>query len=406
MKKIAILATGGTIAGRILNDANENSTTFNNANRNDTTPNSANHNSTTLNNANHNSTTLNSASHNDTTLNSASHNDATLNNANHNDATFNIKNHNSTTPNSANHNDAISNSTEYKAGILSVDELLGALPQIAHIAEIYAEQIANIDSCDMTNEILLRLARRACALLDEVDGVVITHGTDTMEESAYFLHLVLPSNKPVVLTGAMRPSNALGSDGLKNLYNAVLVATNAHSSGVLVVMNDRIFDARGVQKTHTLNADAFSGGEVGYVVGNKVAFYHPRNPSLQGAFSQNLHLDNLPKVDILYSYANDGLSIAAHALFESGTRGIVVAGSGAGSIHSAQKITLKELMARGLKVVVSSRVKCGFVALSADDRRDGFIQAGDLNPQKSRILLMFALLNANRNDEIERYFLS
>lgn len=366
MKKIAILATGGTIAGRILNDANENSTTFNSKN--------------------HNNATFNIKNHNDTTLNSASHND--------------------TTPNIASRNSAISNSTEYKAGILSVDELLGALPQIAHIADIYAEQIANIDSCDMTNEILLRLARRVRALLDEVDGVVITHGTDTMEESAYFLHLVLPSNKPVVLTGAMRPSNALGSDGLKNLYNAVLVATNAHSSGVLVVMNDRIFDARGVQKTHTLNADAFSGGEVGYVAGNKVAFYHPRNPSLQGAFSQNLHLDNLPKVDILYSYASDGLSIAACALFESGTRGIVVAGSGAGSIHSAQKITLKELMARGLKVVVSSRVKCGFVALSADDRRDGFIQAGDLNPQKSRILLMFALLNANRNDEIERYFLS
>lgn len=292
---------------------------------------------------------------------------------------------------------------EYKAGVLSVDELLSALPQIAQLADIYAEQIANIDSCDITNEIWLRLARRASALLNEVDGIVITHGTDTMEESAYFLHLVLPANKPIVLTGAMRPSNAISSDGLKNLYNAVLVATNARSLGVLVAMNDRIFSARDVQKTHTVNIDAFSGGEMGYIVGSEVVFYHPQNLAQSGAFSQNL--DNLPKVDILYSYASEGLSIAAHALFESGTRGIVIAGSGAGSIPSAQKIVLKELMARGLKVVVSSRVKCGFVMLDSADREAGFISAGDLSPQKARILLMLALLKTNQNGEIERYFL-
>lgn len=293
--------------------------------------------------------------------------------------------------------------TEYKAGILSVDELLSALPQIAQLADIYAEQIANIDSCDITNEIWLRLARRASALLNEVDGIVITHGTDTMEESAYFLHLVLPARKPIVLTGAMRPANALSSDGLKNLYNAVLVAINTRSLGVLVAMNDRIFSARDVQKTHTLNIDAFSGGEMGYIVGGEVVFYHPQNLAQSGAFSQNL--DNLPKVDILYSYASDGLSIAARALFESGTRGIVIAGSGAGSIPSAQKIVLKELMARGLKVVVSSRVKCGFVMLDSADREAGFISAGDLSPQKARILLMLALLKTNQNSEIERYFL-
>lgn len=292
---------------------------------------------------------------------------------------------------------------EYKAGVLSVDELLSALPQIAQLADIYAEQIANIDSCDITNEIWLLLARRASALLNEVDGIVITHGTDTMEESAYFLHLVLPANKPIVLTGAMRPANAISSDGLKNLYNAVLVAINARSLGVLVAMNDRIFGARDVQKTHTMNIDAFSGGEMGYIVGSEVVFCHPQNLAQSGAFSQNL--DNLPKVDILYAYASEGLSIAARALFESGTRGIVIAGSGAGSIPSAQKIVLKELMARGLKVVVSSRVKCGFVMLDSADREAGFISAGDLSPQKARILLMLALLKTNQNGEIERYFL-
>lgn len=291
----------------------------------------------------------------------------------------------------------------YRAGVLSIDELLNTLPQVAHLADIHTEQIANIDSCDITNEIWLRLARRAGALLNEVDGIVITHGTDTMEESAYFLHLVLPANKPVVLTGAMRPANALSSDGLKNLYNAVLVATNARISGVLVAMNDRIFSAREVRKTHTLNIDAFSGGEMGYIVGSEVVLCNPQNLALHGAFSQNLH--NLPKVDILYSYANDGLSIAARALFESGTRGIVIAGSGAGSIPSTHKIALKELMARGLKVVVSSRVTHGFVVLDSADREAGFISAGDLSPQKARILLMLALLNTNQNSEIERYFL-
>lgn len=291
----------------------------------------------------------------------------------------------------------------YKAGVLSIDELLNALPQVANLADIHTEQIANIDSCDITNEIWLRLARRAGALLNEVDGIVITHGTDTMEESAYFLHLVLPANKPVVFTGAMRPANALSSDGAKNLYNAVLVATNARSLGVLVAMNDRIFSARDVQKTHTMNIDAFSGGEVGYIVGGEVVLCNPHNLALRGAFSQNL--DNLPKVDILYSYASDRLSIAARALFESGTRGIVVAGSGAGSIPSAHKIALKELMARGLKVVVSSRVTHGFVVLDSADREAGFIPAGDLSPQKARILLMLALLKTNQNSEIERYFL-
>lgn len=294
---------------------------------------------------------------------------------------------------------------EYRAGVLGINELLSALPQLAELAEIYTEQVANIDSCDITNEIWLTLARRASALLDEVDGIVITHGTDTMEESAYFLHLVLRAKKPIVLTGAMRPANALGNDGLRNLYNAVLVAMNARSVGVLVVMNDRIFSARDVQKTHTLNIDAFSGGEIGYVIGNEVVFYKPQNLALNGAFSQNLNIENLPKVDILYSYANDGLSIAARALFESGTRGIVVAGSGAGSIPSAHKIALKELMARGLKVVVSSRVKRGFVVLDSADKKAGFISAGDLSPQKARILLMLALLNTNQNSEIERYFL-
>lgn len=292
---------------------------------------------------------------------------------------------------------------EYRAGVLGINELLGALAQLAELAEIYAEQVANIDSCDITNEIWLTLARRASALLDEVDGIVITHGTDTMEESAYFLHLVLRAKKPIVLTGAMRPANALGNDGLRNLYNAVLVAMNARSVGVLVVMNDRIFGARDVQKTHTLNIDAFSGGEVGYVIGSEVVFCHTQNLTLNGAFSQNL--DNLPKVDILYAYANDGLSIAARALFESGTRGIVVAGTGAGSIPSAQKIALKELMARGLKVVVSTRVAHGFVVLDSADKKAGFISAGNLSPQKARILLMLALLNTNQNSEIERYFL-
>ncbi|HEF3760597.1 TPA: type II asparaginase [Campylobacter jejuni] len=302
--------------------------------------------------------------------------------------------------------------TGYTAGVVGVDVLIKAVPQIQDLANISGEQIANIDSSNMRDEIWLKLAKEINKLFAEgVDGVVITHGTDTMEETAYFLNLTIKSDKPVVLVGAMRPSTAISADGPKNLYNAVALAADKESKGkgVMVAMNDKILSARGVVKTHSLNVDAFSSpdfGDLGYIVDGKVFFYN----NVAKAHTKNAPFDvskltSLPKVDILYSYSNDGSGVAAKALFEHGTKGIVVAGSGAGSIHEDQKNVLKELMKKGLDVVVSSRVVAGRVAVSDSDKKLGFISAEDLNPQKARVLLMLALTKTSDPKKIQEYFL-
>lgn len=302
--------------------------------------------------------------------------------------------------------------TGYAAGAIDIDVLIKAVPQIRDLADISWEQIANIDSSNMSDEIWLRLAKKIAKLFAEgIDGVVITHGTDTMEETAYFLNLTIKSDKPVVLVGAMRPSTAISADGPKNLYNAVALVVNkeAKNKGVMVAINDKILSARGVVKTHSLNVDTFSSpdfGDLGYIVDGKVFFYN----NVTKAHTKNAPFDvskltSLPKVDILYSYSNDGSGVAAKALFEHGTKGIVVAGSGAGSIHKNQKDVLKELLKKGLKVVVSSRVVAGCVAVSDSDEKLGFISAEDLNPQKARVLLMLALTKTSDPKKIQEYFL-
>ena len=279
--------------------------------------------------------------------------------------------------------------TGYTAGVVGVDVLIKAVPEIQNLAKIEGQQIANIDSSNMRDEIWLKLAQEINKLFaNGVDGVVITHGTDTMEETAYFLNLTIKNDKPVVLVGAMRPSTAISADGPKNLYNAVALAADKNAKGVMVAMNDKIQSARAVVKTHTLNVDAFSSpdfGDLGYIVDGKVYFYNnvAKAHTKKAPFDVK-NLKKLPKVDILYSYSNDGSGVAAKALFENGTKGIVVAGSGAGSIHEAQKEVLKELLTKGLKVAVSSRVVAGRVAVSEADKKLGFISAEDLNPQKAR----------------------
>lgn len=308
--------------------------------------------------------------------------------------------------------DSAIKTTGYEAGVIGVNVLIDAVPQIQNLANIRGEQIANIDSADMTNAIWLALAKRVNTLLadSKVDGIVITHGTDTMEESAFFLHLVVKSDKPVVLVGAMRPSTAISADGPKNLYNAIALAANADSKGkgVMVAMNDRIQSARYVSKTHTLNINTFSSpnsGDMGYIVDGEVFFYYaPNKPhTIQSAFDVST-LESLPQVDILYSYANDGSSIAAQAFFEHGTKGVVVAGSGAGSIHQAQKDMLKKLIEKGLVVVQSSRINNGIVLAKEADSQRGFIGSRDLNPQKARVLLMLALTQTNDPRQINEIF--
>lgn len=308
--------------------------------------------------------------------------------------------------------ESILKTTDYKAGAIGVEMLISAVPEIMTLASVWGEQIANIDSADMSDEIWLKLAKRVHALLADsrIDGVVIAHGTDTMEESAFFLHLVAKSDKPIVFVGAMRPATALSADGPKNLYNAIALAASPESKGkgVMVMMNDTIQSARYASKIHTLNTQAFgspASGDMGYVLDGRVIFYTtPAKPhTLQSEFDVSA-LDSLPKVDILYSYANDGLAVAAEALFHHGTKALVIAGMGAGNIHKNHKTMLKKLMSQGLIVVQSSRVYSGYISVSEEDSRLGFIGSGDLNPQKARVLLLLALTKTNTPAQIAAIF--
>ena len=297
--------------------------------------------------------------------------------------------------------------TGYTAGVLTIDTLIKAVPEIAQIAEISGEQICNIDSSNMTDEIWLKLAKRINTLLESVDGIVITHGTDTMEETAYFLNLVVKSDKPVVLVGAMRPATAISADGPKNLYNAVALAgsKSAKGKGVMVAMDDTILGARDVVKTHTLQTSTFkalNSGPLGIIIDGKPFFYSSvsRPHTINSEFNVS-NLNTLPKVDILYTYSNDGSKVAAEAFLKAGAKGLVVAGSGAWSIHENQKNYLLDAAKNKQVVVVrSSRVGSGYVP----DAKDGILNADNLNPQKARVLLMLALTKTSDPKQIQDIF--
>ena len=290
------------------------------------------------------------------------------------------------------------NTSGYQAGVVGVDRLLEAVPALSGVAQIQPEQIASVDSKDMSLALWTTLAQRVNTLLasDEIDGVVITHGTDTLEETGYLLHLTVKGTKPVVLTAAMRPASALSADGPLNLLNAVTVAASAaaHGQGVLVAFNNRIHCARDVVKTSTYAVDAFQSPEVGalgWVQDGRVEFQRSvvRPHTLATEFVIGA---KWPHVEIVVSYA--GVSrIAVDALVAAGVRGIVVAGTGNGSIHASVQQALADAASQGVVVVRASRVGSGHVmrnGAAADDAL-GFVSAGSLNPYKARVLLMLAL---------------
>ena len=296
------------------------------------------------------------------------------------------------------------NTSGYQAGVVGVAQLLAAVPSLATVANVQAEQVASVDSKDMALALWTKLAQRVNELLasGEVDGVVITHGTDTLEETAYLLHLTVKSDKPVVLTAAMRPSSALSADGPLNLLNAVTVAGNARAKGegVLVAFNNRIHSARDVVKTSTYAVDAFHSPEIGalgWVQDGRVEFQ--RSVVRPHTTATPFVIDaQWPVVEVVVSYA--GVSrVAVDALVAAGVKGIVVAGTGNGSIHATVQTALAEAAGRGVAVVRSSRVGSGHVMRNgaASDDALGFVSAGALNPYKARVLLMLALAAGMRD---------
>jgi L-asparaginase len=287
----------------------------------------------------------------------------------------------------------------YQAGVVGVDRLLAAVPALSNIARIEAEQVASIDSKDLDVALWATLAERISALAarEDIDGIVITHGTDTLEETAYALHLMVKTAKPVVMTAAMRPSSALSADGPLNLLGAVMVAGSAaaRGQGVLVAFNNRIHSARDVVKTSTYAVDAFHSPEVGalgWVQDGRVEFQRAVVRPHTAATPFVAASARWPLVDIVASYAGAS-RIAVDALVAAGVRGIVVAGTGNGSIHASIQAALSEARARGVAVVRASRVGSGHVMRNgaAPDDALGFVSAGSLNPYKARVLLMLAL---------------
>lgn len=301
--------------------------------------------------------------------------------------------------------------TGYRAGALGADELLAAVPEIADVCAIESEEVAAIDSKDMTDAVWLHLAARIKAVLAaDAAGVVVTHGTDTLEETAYFLHLVVKSEKPVVLTGAMRPATALSADGPLNLLDAVRLAASpeAHGQGALVVLNGEIHSARDVQKVHTTAVQAFVSPDVGALGRMEDGTPHFRRRVLTRHTRESefdlAGVTALPYVPILYGHAGADVRLARAAI-ESGAAGIVHAGTGNGSIHEALLATLAAAAGKGIGVVRASRTGAGAVLFAESAYADaGFIDADTLPPAKARILLALALLKTNDRDEIRRMF--
>jgi L-asparaginase len=301
----------------------------------------------------------------------------------------------------------------YKPGAYDVNSLLEAVPNLGQLAVITGEQVANIGSQDMNDETWLKLARRVNAVLAEpgTDGVLITHGTDTLEETSYFLSLVAKGDQPVVMVGAMRPATAISADGPGNIYNGVAVAADprARGKGTLVVLNDTIHYARNVTKTSTTSLQTFQSlnrGPAGIVHTGKIEWFEPmdRRQGKASEFSVD-HLDKLPRVDVIYAHANMSADLIDAAI-RSGAKGLVIAGVGDGNMTTPALDSLASAAKNGIVVVRSTRLAEGIVRRNneIDDDAKGFIASGELNPAKSRVLLQLALTKTKDPAAIQQMF--
>lgn len=301
----------------------------------------------------------------------------------------------------------------YTSGAVTIDAMLAAVPGIKDLANIKGEQISNVGSQDMSFNVMLTLAKRCNQLLSDgsIAGVVITHGTDTMEETAYFLNLVVKSDKPVVLVGSMRPSTAVSADGPLNLYDAVAVAAdpNSRGRGVLVVMNDSIHGAHSLTKTSTTAIQTFMSplrGIVGVSTYGKNDFYS--SPSWKHTSASEFDVTDvtrLPRVDIVYACADMSPDLI-DASVVNGAKGIVIAGVGNGNMNKASLEAAARAVKKGVVVVRSSRVVTGTVGrnVEVNDDEMGFVASDELNPQKARILLTLALLHPRPTLQIQQLF--
>jgi L-asparaginase len=301
----------------------------------------------------------------------------------------------------------------YKSGAYDVDTLIRAVPNLDKLADITGEQVVNIGSQDMNDEVWLKLAKSvAAAQADgDVDAIVIMHGTDTLEETSYFLSLVTQGAKPVVMVGSMRPATAVSADGPGNIYNGVAVAISPEASGkgTLVSLNDEIHYARNVVKTNTTSLQTFESlnrGPAGLVHTGTVEWFEPMDKKLGKATGFNVEkLDKLPRVDVIYAHANMSADLIEAAI-KNGAKGIVIAGVGDGNMTTPALEACKKAAADGVVVVRSTRLPAGLVLRNneVNDDEMGFVASGELNPAKSRVLLQLALTQTKDPKRIQEMF--
>ena len=301
----------------------------------------------------------------------------------------------------------------YKSGSFDIKELISAVPNLDKLAIISGEQVVNIGSQDMNDEVWLKLAKRLGEVVKSpgTDAVLITHGTDTVEETGYFLDLVTKTDKPIVMVGSMRPATAISADGPSNLYNGVAVAISpgAKGRGVVTVLNDQIDYARNVVKTNTTDVETFRSvnrGPAGVSNTGVVTWFAPleKKHGLSSEFNVE-GLTSLPRVDIIYAHAgmNPDLIDAAVKL---GAKGLVIAGVGDGNMTQAALDRVTAAAKAGVVVVRSTRLASGIVYRNneVDDDKLGLVASAELNPAKSRVLLMLALTKTSDVGKIQAMF--
>ncbi len=302
----------------------------------------------------------------------------------------------------------------YSSATLHVDELIASVPMLGELAWVEGEQVAQVGSQDMNEQHWLALARAARSRLTDADvaGLVVTHGTDTLEETAFFLDQVLPAAKPIVITGAMRPASGLSADGPRNILDSVRVAVHpgARDRGVLVVLDEVIHSARAVTKTNTARVSTFQSpdiGTAGAIIAGRTTFYRQASARPTRPLPDLSGLSSLPRVDVVHACAGTRADIVP-ALIDLGVKGIVLAGVGNGNASKDLITALAQAAAQGVAVVRSTRAGSGFVArnLEIDDDALGLVAAGPLNPAKARVLLQLALLEDSCSQAIQERFFS
>jgi len=297
----------------------------------------------------------------------------------------------------------------YEAGELDISELISSINGIDDLANLKMEQKMSIDSSDITRENWLCIAKyiNEKSKDSNIDGFVITHGTDTLEETAYFLNLTLKTNKPVVITGSMRPSNALSADGQSNLYQAVALAKDKDSvgKGVLIVFADTIYGARDIQKINSFKVEAFNHrdfGCLGYMKNDVSYFYNcSTKPHTLDTEFDVCDFDNLPKVSIVYFYADADVEILKY--FAENSEGIIMAGAGFGNCSKIWHKEIKSILEKNIPVVRTSRIANGLVASDKSILEYG-ITANTLSAQKARILLSLSLTKTKNLEKIDEIF--